>query len=182
MQLVLDFIDAYSSFVIAASLVMNLLLIILLSINYGMTSSLKDKYKKLVKGTNGKNIEGLLMEHMDKVEDINKEFDKINNRINLLDNRISFCVQKIGIIRYSAFNDTGSDLSFSITLLDENNDGLILTGIHGRSETISYAKPIKDGKSNYSLSVEELQSLERAKGKLVDGRDMKGSRRSKEVS
>ncbi|KAB3532233.1 DUF4446 family protein [Alkaliphilus serpentinus] len=159
----------------------NILLFILLLCNYLITANLKDKYKKLVKGTNGKNIEGILLQHKEEVDEVRSEFQQFNRRLDLFDNRLSFCVQKIGIIRYNAFKDTGSDLSFSIAMLDDNNDGLIITGIHGRTETISYAKPIKEGKSNYSLSVEELQALERAKAKEIDGLEMKSSRRSKEV-
>ena len=67
------------------------------------------------------------------------------------------CVQKVSIIRYKAFEDVGSDLSFSIALLDENNDGIILTGIYGRNESTTYAKPIDKGISRYDLSEEEKQ-------------------------
>ncbi|KAB3531880.1 DUF4446 family protein [Alkaliphilus pronyensis] len=182
MREVLDFIKANSHIFIIATMILNTILFALLLLNYNVTSNLKDKYKRLVKGTSNKNIEGILHENMDKIEEVNKELDRLKNKANILDNRLSFCIQKIGIIRYSAFNDTGSDLSFSIALLDNNDDGIIMTGIHGRSESITYAKPIKEGKSSYSLSIEEIQALDRAKDNTIDGRDIKGSRRSKEVS
>ena len=70
-------------------------------------------------------------------------------------------VQKCNIIRYNAFNDTGSDLSYSIAMLDNFNDGLIITSIYGRNESTNYAKPIV-GVSSYPLSVEEELVLNRS--------------------
>jgi len=178
---IIRFIEDNNTIIIVASMAFNILLFIILIFNYFVTANLKDKYKKLIKGTNGKKIEGILLQHMEEVEVVKGEFQQFNRRLDVINNRVSFCLQKIGIVRYNAFQDTGSDLSFSIAMLDDNNDGLILTGIHGRAETISYAKPIKGGKSNYTLSIEELQALDRAKGKELDGLGQTGSRRSKEV-
>ncbi len=181
MQLVLEFIEQNSTAFIVASIALNLLLIILFIVYSTITAGLKDKYKRLVKGTNGKNIEGILVEHLEKVQAIHDDMDQYYRRLEIMDNRLSFCTQKVGIIRYNAFQDTGSDLSYSIAMLNGNNDGVIITGIHGRTETISYAKPIKDGKSTYSLSVEELQALDRAKANALDRIDIKGFRSNKEV-
>ncbi|WP_026476770.1 DUF4446 family protein [Alkaliphilus transvaalensis] len=181
MESVLLFVEEFSVPIIMASVIINIILVFLMVINYGITSNLKDKYKRLVKGTSGKNIEAILMEHLDKVENTHEEMKSLYRKFDILENRISFCIQKVGIIRYNAFQDTGSDLSFSIALLNESNDGIILTGIHGRNESMSYAKPIKNGKSNYSLSVEELQALDRAKSNKLDHLEVQGSRNNKEV-
>ena len=72
------------------------------------------------------------------------------------------CVQKVAIMRYKAFEDVGSDLSFSVAILDDNNDGIILTGIYGRNESTTYAKPIDKGISRYDLSEEEICVLNEA--------------------
>ncbi|AKL97362.1 hypothetical protein CACET_c39360 [Clostridium aceticum] len=180
MQQILSIIDANSLTFIFTSLVMNLVLVILLVINYNITDNLREKYKRLVKGSSGKNIEGILVDHIERVEGIQEEFKQLNSKLDVLENRMSFSMQKVGIVRYNAFDDVGSDLSYSIALLDGNNNGIIVTGIHSRVETVSYAKPIKDGKSNYHLSVEELQALERAKSNDLDKISIKGSRSSKE--
>ncbi len=182
MQWLVAFIEQYSVPIIIACCFMNILLVLLLSINYAITASLRDKYKKLVKGTSGKNIEPILMEHLERVEAIHGEQNSLYRKLDILENRMSFCVQKVGMIRYNAFHDTGSDLSYSIALLDANNDGVIISGIHGRTETVSYAKPVKDGVSNYPLSVEELQALDRAKENVLDHAEMKGSRINREVN
>jgi hypothetical protein len=65
-------------------------------------------------------------------------------------------------LRYRAFENVGSDLSFSISLLDNNNDGFIITGIYGRNDSTTYAKPIDKGLSRYDLSEEEKEVLEKA--------------------
>ena len=65
---------------------------------------------------------------------------------------MALCIQKIGIVRYSAFRDTGSDLSFTLAMLDENNDGVVLNGIYSREISNIYAKPVKNGKSEYTIS------------------------------
>jgi len=62
-------------------------------------------------------------------------------------------------VRYDAFGDMGGRLSFSAAMLDDGGDGLVLTSIHGRSETRSYIKGVKAGQSEASLSPEELQAI-----------------------
>ena len=69
------------------------------------------------------------------------------------------CVQKVKLMRYNAFADTGSDLSYSLSLLDENNNGVVLSSIYGREDNRTYAKPIENGKSTYNLSEEEKKVL-----------------------
>ncbi|ABR50854.1 conserved hypothetical protein [Alkaliphilus metalliredigens QYMF] len=181
MQWVLTFVEMYGTYFILGSFLLNLLLVLLLIIYNTTTSNLKDKYKRLVKGTDGKNIESVLMQHIEKVEEAQVEVEKVHKRLDIINNRMSFCIQKVGMVRYNAFADMGSDLSYSYALLDENNNGMIITGIYGRSETVTYAKPVKDGKSNYSLSVEELQALQRAKENTIDTLELQGFRSKKEL-
>ncbi|NLK00292.1 MAG: DUF4446 family protein [Clostridia bacterium] len=97
----------------------------------------------------------------------NKPQHKTNTKIDdkqweILDDRFSHALQRVGIIRYSAFNDVGGDLSFSLALLDGHGDGLVLSSLHGRDEARSFVKPIKSGGSHYQLSPEETQAVEKA--------------------
>jgi len=69
---------------------------------------------------------------------------------------------KMSIIRYNAFNETGSDLSFSAAILDAYGNGMVLTGIHSRHDTQIYAKPLENGESTYTLSPEEKEAVTRA--------------------
>ena len=99
---------------------------------------------------------------MYRVERVEKQNAEISNHLKNLDTDVSKCIQKVGIVRYSAFKDTGSDLSFALALLDENNDGIVLNGIYSREMSNIYAKPVEKGASSYTLSEEEKQAIDKA--------------------
>jgi uncharacterized protein YoxC len=125
--------------------------------------SMKKKYKNFMqKIGNGKNIEEDLENYMYRVERVEKQNSEITTFCKNLDEDISKCIQKIGMVRYNAYKDTGSDLSFTLALLDEKNDGIVLNGIYSREMSNIYAKPIKDGNSTYTLSKEEKEAIEKA--------------------
>ncbi|MGH2724211.1 MAG: DUF4446 family protein [Actinomycetota bacterium] len=71
-------------------------------------------------------------------------------------------VERIGLVRFDAFDDMGGQLSFSAALLDARGDGVVITSINGRQDTRCYAKPVAGGTSQHNLSVEEQQAIERA--------------------
>ncbi|MGV8145372.1 MAG: DUF4446 family protein [Alkaliphilus sp.] len=174
MNSIFDFIGNNSAIFVILSMSLNLIIIVLLILLNTTASSLRIKYKKLTRGTTGKNIERVLMDHVARVDTVEKKLTEIVTITDIINNRISFCIQKIGIVRYNAFEDTGSDLSYSIALLTESNDGIVLTGIHGRAETVSYAKPIANGVSSYNLSIEEMQALDRAKTYSIEKQEDRG--------
>lgn len=125
--------------------------------------TLNKKYRNFMKKLgNGKNIEEDLETYMYRVDKVEKQNADILNQIKVLDTDLIKCIQKIGIVRYSAFKDTGSDLSFALALLDENNDGVVLNGIYSREMSNIYAKPIQNGKSTYTVSEEEAQAIQKA--------------------
>ncbi len=72
---------------------------------------------------------------------------------------LSDALRHVAVVRYDAFGDMGGRLSFSAALLDDAGDGLVLTSINGRSETRTYAKGVKGGESDHSLSPEEEQAI-----------------------
>jgi hypothetical protein len=124
--------------------------------------ALGEKYKRFMRGSTGKNFENMLLDHIKDIEDAVERVNIINGDLINVKNQMDKCIQKCNIIRYNAFSDTGSDLSFSIAMLDNFNDGFIITGIYGRNESITYAKPITKGTSGYPLSVEEEMVLNRS--------------------
>ena len=141
----------------------NIILLILFISNNIKLRRVKKEYKNfMIKLGNGNNIEEMLKSYIYKVEDIDVKNQEIQAYCNKLDNDMAKCIQKIGIVRYSAFKDMGSDLSFTLALLDEKNDGVILNGIYSRELSNIYAKPIKNGKSTYTLSEEEKQAIDLA--------------------
>ncbi|MFR2533903.1 MAG: DUF4446 family protein [Clostridia bacterium] len=140
-----------------------IILCILYIINTIRLFKLRKNYKEFMsKLGNGDNIEDCLKKYIKEVEAIKIENQQIENYCTKIDKKISNCIQKVGIVRYNAFKDTGSDLSFAVALLNEEHDGIVLNGIYSREMSNIYAKPIKNGQSTYTLSEEEQQSIQKA--------------------
>ena len=143
-----------------------IILLLAFIILLGKVIGLNKRYKKfMVKLGEGKDIQEDLENYMYRVERVEKQNADILNQINGLDKDLEGCIQKVGILRYSAFQDTGSDLSFTLALLDEHDDGVVFNGIYSREMSNIYAKPIENGKSKYTLSEEEQEAIKRA----IDG-------------
>jgi Na+-transporting methylmalonyl-CoA/oxaloacetate decarboxylase gamma subunit len=138
------------------------ILIILVYVLFRALGSLEKKYKKLMRGTNNKNIEEIIHGYMDKVDNALDISNETKQQLQFAEAKISSCIQRFSIVRYKAFDDVGSDLSFSIALLDANNNGVVVTGIYGRNDSTTYAKPIDKGISRYDLSEEEQRVLKEA--------------------
>lgn len=159
-------IEPYIPYLALALVVLVLLQFILIIVLFKSLGSVERKYRKMMRGVNNKNLEELVLSYLDKIDESNENSKNALNHSEALEQKMKKCVQKIAIIRYKAFEDIGSDLSFSIAILDENNDGIIITGIYARNESTTYAKPIDKGISRYELSEEEINVLNEAINKV----------------
>lgn len=149
-------------YVLLAMTVMILLaLIIFVNINMKL-AKMNRRYRKMMQGMEGANLERLLMGHIEEVRQALGKVEQLSAACGKMEKITSDCVQKIGIVRFNAFEDTGSDLSYAIAMLDGHNNGVVLSSIFGRNESRSYAKPVVDGTSSYFLTDEEKQALELA--------------------
>lgn len=127
------------------------------------TANLNKRYREfMLKLGKGKNIEEDLENYIYRVEKVEKQNSDLQLVCKEISNQMSGCIQKIGIVRYNAFKDTGSDLSFALALLDENNTGVVMNGIYSREMSNIYAKPVEKGNSSYTLSSEEAEAIRRA--------------------
>jgi hypothetical protein len=77
----------------------------------------------------------------------------------VIDRRSQRSLQHIGLVRFNPFEDTGSDQSFAIALLDDQRDGIVISSLHGRANTRVFAKPVSGGGSPHNLSDEESQAI-----------------------
>lgn len=142
--------------------VITLLLFIISIILFSSVKKLEKKYRKMMRGVNNKNLEKALNDNLDNIEKALNRSEEAINECKSISNELKGCVNKVAIMRYKAFEDVGSDLSFSIAILDSYNDGVIITGIYSRHDSTTYAKPIDKGISRYELSEEELHVLNEA--------------------
>ena len=157
----MDFLKT-DNFLIVISVVLCILVIAFIVLLVKLFS-INKKYKTFInKLGNGNNIEEDLENYMYRVERVEKQNAEIREIINSIDANMANCIQKIGIVRYNAFKDTGSDLSFALAMLDEKNNGVVLNGIYSREMSNIYAKPVENGKSTYTISEEEQQAIQKA--------------------
>jgi len=96
-------------------------------------------------------------------KNLKKDFKKISAELENLKEKSKFSVQKVGVIRFNPFKNLGSNQSFSIALLDGNNDGVVITSFYSRDGNRVFGKPIKKGRSQHVLYEEKEKAIERAK-------------------
>ena len=130
--------------------------------------SLKKKYDFFMQGDNGASLERKLSVEVSEIRDAAKGLESLLTEQAAIRNTQSNTIQKIGFIKYNAFENIGNNLSFALTLLDGNNNGICISSIYGRNESRIFSKPIVKGKSLVSLSQEELESLNEALGERTN--------------
>ncbi|MFH5836996.1 DUF4446 family protein [Proteiniclasticum sp. C24MP] len=148
-------------------LVMILVFILLFLLSIGLMVSnrkLKKRYDLMMKDADKGSLEDMIRAYQRKIDTSYVDTKLAVEEIKLLSNQINHCIQKVGVVRYKAFDDVGSDLSYSVAMLDNKNDGVVITSIFGRNMSTSYAKPISKGTSKYTLSEEETYAMNKALG------------------
>ncbi len=104
-----------------------------------------------------------LKEILDALAGIESKIEKISGEIKKIKEGDKLSIQKTAIIRFNPFSGVGGEQSFSLALLDGNNDGVVVTSLYTRTNSRVYGKPVKNGQSEYVLSEEEKQAIEKAK-------------------
>jgi len=126
------------------------------------SQGLKQRLNQALGGTNADSLETTLATYLGRVEQVDQRLTHLSSEYEKLSVAASLASQKISIVRYNPFGDTGGDQSFSLAVLDAHDSGYVLSSIHGRQGTRIYVKPIDLGKSKYRLTTEEKQALAQA--------------------
>jgi len=122
----------------------------------------KKRISFFFQGKKAKDLEEVISEILKKIRSDEKEIKEILKKISQLDEVALRAVQKIGIIRFNPFKDTGGNQSFSLAILDRKDDGVVISSYHSKDGTRVYAKPIRNGESNFPLSKEEELAIKQA--------------------
>lgn len=162
MNTIFENLSAFQPYIIAGMAIIIFILFIMLIISFKAIGKLEKKFRKFTRGVDNKNIEQVIETYFDKIDESKDKVDVLAENCKVLNEKLKNCVQKTAMKRYKAFENVGSDLSFSIALLNEYNSGMIITGIYGREDSVVYAKPIDRGISRYDLSEEEEEVLNSA--------------------
>lgn len=113
------------------------------------------------------NIIQVLNDVLEKERKIENELIETNRKVEGLLFDSQFYIQKIGLVRFNPFNDTGGDQSFILSLVDEKNSGVVISGLHTRNGTRWYAKRVEEGKGvEHELSSDELKAIKAATHKI----------------
>ena len=144
-------------FIVSYALI--LILIIMVIVQAVKLSKLSKKYKKFMSGKNAKSLEKDIIGLYEDNRFIKASTEKNKSDIRFLYKKLASTFQKVGIVKYDAFNQMGGQLSFSLALLDENNSGFILNCVHSTEGCYSYTKEIRNGFCYISLGEEEREAL-----------------------
>lgn len=150
------------TYLFIAAYALILILIIVVIVQAIKFSKLSRKYKKFMSGKNAKSLEKDIVGLYEDNKFIKASAEKNKNDILTLYKKFESTFQKIGIVKYDAFNQIGGQLSFSLALLDENDNGFILKSVHGAEGCYLYTKEIKNGMCEISLGDEEREALNMA--------------------
>ena len=153
---------AYITIGLAAAVVVLFILCIVLFVKF---SGQKKKYDYFM-GANRRpsaNLEMKIQDYYETSKRIEEKYSKLLDMVTDMDKTDKTKIQKVGLIRYNPFDEMGGNLCFALALLDGHDNGVVLNGIHSRTGSFTYAKPIEMGVSTYMLSEEEIKAVEMAK-------------------
>ena len=161
--------DSSTAVVVAVGFsVFALVIVVALAVRVGR---LIRTYDSLVGGDEGVSFLDAVGRQNDAVASMRGEVRDLREQLATLRSDMGDAVRNVAVVRYDAFGDMGGALSFSVALLDAAGDGLVLTSINARSETRTYCKAVRGGKSEQTLSPEECEALDEAtEQRSADGR------------
>lgn len=120
--------------------------------------------KRLFGDTNQDELREILHEHINRVGVVQVKLNDLDKVVAKLQGESLSHIQKTGLVRFNPFEDTGGDQSFTLVILDANDNGLVVSSLHGRHRTRMYAKPVvKGGEGKYPFSGEEKEAIEKAR-------------------
>lgn len=120
---------------------------------------LEMRLKKLFRGKKAKDLESVMLSINEELKQSDISREEVEKCLMSLEKRLNKSVQNVGVVRFNPFGDAGSNQSFAIALLDENENGVVLSGLYARDKINVFAKPIEKGVSQYALTKEEKEAI-----------------------
>ncbi|HEX7491331.1 MAG TPA: DUF4446 family protein [Candidatus Limnocylindrales bacterium] len=158
--------DFFSSNASAIVLVLaGLCLLMIVMVQAMQVSRLRVRIDQLTGGVEGGDLEAILGEHLETVHQVGRDLDELTARMAFVESSARHHVAKEGLVRFNPFPDTGGNQSFALALLDESDDGVVISSLHSRTGTRIYAKGVTAGKADTSLSAEEQEAIDSARSK-----------------
>lgn len=160
---IFELINEYFSYIILGLTGLSLLLFILVIILLVKQRNLSKKYKKFMAGADGATLESQVLSKFQEIDNLKVDSEKTKSELLKIQENLSICYQKVGVVKYDAFKEMGGKLSFVVALLDKNNNGILINSVHSSREgCYTYLKEIIKGESFLELSGDEKKALDLA--------------------
>ena len=124
--------------------------------------TLNEKYKKFMSGKDGKTLENTIAKRFSQVDELINLDKTKDERLDEISENLQIAFQKIGIVKYDAFNEMGGKLSFALAILNKENTGFVINAMHSREGCYTYIKEIIRGESYILLGEEEKEAVDKA--------------------
>jgi len=141
---------------------LSIALVVWLAILQRSVSGLRRRLRLVLPEGGSATLDQVLARQLERVETLAQRVDALNKLQHELEELTHRTIQKVGIVRYNPFADSGGDQSFAIALLDSLGNGVVISSLHSRAETRVFAKPVQAGRSRYPLSDEEQDAIKKA--------------------
>ena len=151
-------------YVLLTLVILVIVLIILNIVSFVKISNIKKRLRKFMKGKDARSLEKEIIALHEDNKFLKNMTDTNKKDIRDLNKRFAKAFQKIGLVKYDAYQQMGGLLSFSLALLDEDNNGLILNSVHSTEGCYTYTKEVVYGECKLELSNEEKVALDQAMG------------------
>ena len=158
-----EYLGFDSDYIILGLVAFCVILFILTVVNMAKTSKLRKKYEAFMMGKDAKSLEETLVTRLSQVDKLISANEANEKNIRKMFDNMKFTFQKVGLVKYDAFNEMGGKLSFSLAMLNESDNGFVLNAVHSREGCYTYIKEIIDGNSIITLAEEEQEALKMAK-------------------
>lgn len=142
-----------------------LFLVVITMIQLSKLSKMRRRYEVMMSGNGVDDLESLLIDLKMQLDGVEDEQSSHRKTLKGLSTQLHSVKGHVGVKRYNAFGERGNDLSFSLAIIDNNSDGVVLTSIYNRENSYIYSKPLQSGESSISLSEEEKEAITLAKQK-----------------
>lgn len=136
-----------------------LILLVMVLTQGAKLRKIRKKYDLMMAGSGVENLETLLIDLKVQMDSIEDEQEVQRKSLGILLSKLQQVKGQVGIKRYNAFSDQGSDLSFSLAIVDEKKNGVVISALYSRDSSYVYAKPLTAGESTYALSPEEVEAI-----------------------
>ena len=153
------FFNQYQFEIMAAEAALGLLLLAFLLLAFSRLARLNRRYGRLVRSASGASLEETLHDYMNAVQQTEDKVAALDSQVAGLEGTMKACVQRIGLVRFDAFEDVGGQQSFALVMLDGERNGIALSSVYSRMDARIYAKELRAGKGSQSLTAEEQSAM-----------------------